>query len=73
MVELDLTASKGTQQKKSAKKGEGAKADDAVVPLDLNPFASSRFLLSEEQQRAPSFQRQERELFEMAIILEGVV
>ena len=54
-------------------KKENDEGEEAEVPLELNPFASSQSSVNYDMHKAPTFQRQERELFEMAIILEGPV
>ena len=48
--------------------------EEKEVPMELNPFANKKQnFFYDQQARHPTFQRQERELFEMAIILEGFV
>ena len=44
--------------------------DVDTIPLDLNPFRGS-IKWNENRVMAPTFKRQERELFEMAMMLEG--
>ena len=52
---------------------QDVEGEEIEVPLELNPFASSQSSVNYDMHKAPTFQRQERELFEMAIILEGPV
>ena len=62
---------KGRKSPRKPKQEE--EQEEMEVPLELNPFASPQSQMHHDTHRAPTFQRQERELFEMAIILEGPV
>lgn len=47
--------------------------DSMEIPENLQPFVSALTLEQTIEQQKPSFKRQQRELFDMAIMLEGFI
>ena len=81
---IEINMEENDDQKKVGEKKKNEKSDSGAqefvdqadkLPPDLNPFASatSHQATIDEGYKAPSFRRQERELFEMAMVLEGAV